>query len=544
MTGSPPDSPVPGPPGDQPEGGTEPAAGPTRAAGTEPAASAFGNVEALAGAARRKRPRWTLRRRLVLTVVGLLALVSLSIGAVSVAILRSSLLDRLDVQLASAAGRSGAVLGEGGVDRSRGFVVIPTADAILGGPAQPPGLLALVFDGSTITTGYTDSESGAIQTLDAEQVQLLADRIEQSTPVTVNLGGTLGAYRVVAETNRSGTLYLVGLPLSGVDGTAVQLAAIIAVVSLAGILLVAALAGWIVRLALRPLERVTATATRVAALPLDRGEVSLVDRVPAEDTDERTEVGQVGLALNRMLDHVDVALETRQASERKVRQFVSDASHELRTPLASIRGYSELTRRSGQELPPDARHAIGRIEAESIRMTALVEDLLLLARLDEGRELEVAPVDLTRLIVDALSDAHAAGPDHVWDLDLPEEPIEALGDEARVQQVLVNLLANARVHTPAGTTVTVALAAAQGRAIVTVTDTGPGIPEDLQSTLFERFARGDTSRFRGAGASTGLGLAIVAAVVAAHHGEVTVDSRPGHTEFRVVLPLAPGAARA
>lgn len=286
-----------------------------------------------------RRAPWTLRRRLVLTVVGLLALVSIAIGAVSVAILRSSLVDRLDAQLTSAAGRSGVVIGGDGDNDSRGgFFGAPTADAILGGPAQPPGLLALVFDGSTITTGYTDNESGAIRTLEAHQVQLLADKIKQSTPVTVDLEGTLGQYRVVAETSPTGTLYLVGLPLSGVDATATQLAAIIAFVSLAGILLVAGLAAWIVRIALRPLQRVTETASRVSALPLDRGEVSLVDRVPEADTDARTEVGRVGLALNRMLDHVDVALETRQASERKVRQFVSDASHELRTPLASIRG--------------------------------------------------------------------------------------------------------------------------------------------------------------------------------------------------------------
>lgn len=175
-------------------------------------------------------------------------------------------------------------------------------------------------------------------------------------------------------------------------------------------------------------------------------------------------------------------------------------------------------------------------------MTGLVEDLLLLARLDEGRELELEPVDLTPLLIDAVSDAHAAGRDHVWDLDLPEEPIEAIGDPARLHQVLANLLANARVHTPAGTTVTVALAAENDRAIVTVRDDGPGIPVDLQARLFERFARGDTSRYRdsagGGTGSTGLGLAIVHAVVAALHGEVTASSVPGRTEFRVSLPLA------
>ncbi|TFD85992.1 sensor histidine kinase [Cryobacterium serini] len=503
----------------------------------------------------RRRPRlpWTLQRRLVLTVVGLLALVSITIGVVSVVILRASLLDRLDVQLASAADRSAAALGGGGDndgDRlgdlpGSPYFGTPTADSILSGPAQPPGLLALVYDGSTITTGYTDDRSGAIEALTAQQVQLLADHVNQTAPVTLNLGGELGDYRVQAETSRSGTLYLVGLPLTGVAATAAQLAVIIGLVSLAGLVVVAVIAAWVVRLALRPLQRMTATATRVAQLPLDRGEVSLSERVPADDTDPRTEVGRVGAALNRMLDHVDRALEARQASERKVRQFVADASHELRTPLASIRGYSELTRRSGQELPPDAIHALGRIESESVRMTGLVEDLLLLARLDEGRELDMQPVDLTRVLVDAVSDAHAAGRDHVWNLELPEEPIEAIGDEPRLRQVIANLLANARVHTPAGTTVVIALAAEGNGVVITVTDDGPGIPEGLTATLFERFARGDSSRFRAANAagapstgSTGLGLAIVAAVLAAHRGEVTVDSRPGQTTFRVSLPRA------
>lgn len=501
----------------------------------------------------RHRSPWTLQRRLVLTVVGLLALVSLTIGVVSVVILRASLLDRLDVQLASAVDRSGVALGgvgdndgdrSGDLPGSRYFGT-PTADSILSGPAQPPGLLALVYDKSTITTGYTDDRSGVIEALTTQQVQLLADHVNQLAPVTVDLGGELGDYRVQVETSRSGTLYLVGLPLTGVAATAAQLAVIVGLVSLAGLVMVAVIAAWVVRLALRPLQRMTATATRVAQLPLDRGEVSLDDRVPAGDTDPRTEVGRVGSALNRMLDHVNRALEARQASERRVRQFVADASHELRTPLASIRGYSELTRRSGQELPPDAMHALGRIESESVRMTGIVEDLLLLARLDEGRELDMQPVDLTMLLVDAVSDAHAAGRDHVWNLDLPDEPLEAIGDESRLRQVIANLLANARVHTNAGTTVLVALDEHDERAVISVTDDGPGIPEELSVTLFERFARGDSSRFRAANAagtpstgSTGLGLAIVAEVVAAHHGEVTVDSRPGQTTFRVSLPMA------
>ncbi|TFD81513.1 sensor histidine kinase [Cryobacterium sp. Sr8] len=486
--------------------------------------------------AREPRAPWTLRRRLVLAVVGLLALVSLAIGLASVAILRASLLDGLDGRLASAADRSSAVLGSDGDGDEDHPRPTPSAEVILNGPAQPPGTLALVFDGNTITAGYTNDESGEIESLTAEQIKLLGENLDQSAPVTIDLGGGLGDYRVVAQTSRTGTLYILGYPLSTVNGTAAQLAVIIGVVSLIGLLVVAVVAAWIVRLALRPLDRVTDTAARVAELPLDRGAVDLVDRVPAADTDPRTEVGRVGSALNRMLDHVDLALETRHASESKVRQFVADASHELRTPLASIRGYAELTRRSGQELPPDAIRSLDRIESESIRMSGLVEDLLLLARLDEGRELEREPVDLTRMLVDAVSDAHAAGPEHSWNLDLPEEPIEVTGDASRLHQVLANLLANARVHTPPGTSVTTALAAEGDRAVVTVTDDGPGIPENLRSTLFERFARGDSSRFRGTG-STGLGLAIARAVVTAHRGEITVESREGFTRFRVTLPL-------
>jgi two-component system OmpR family sensor kinase len=274
-------------------------------------------------------------------------------------------------------------------------------------------------------------------------------------------------------------------------------------------------------------------------MELDRGEVDLSTvRVPEADTDTRTEVGQVGAALNTMLGHVGDALQARQASESRVRQFVADASHELRTPLASIRGYAELTRRGNYDLPKDVTHSLGRVESEAVRMTSLVEDLLLLARLDAGRDIETAPVDLTRILVDCVSDAHAAGPDHDWQLGVIDQPLFVEGDAQRLHQVFVNLLANARVHTPAGTRVKIGLEkTAAATAVVTITDNGPGIPKALQADLFERFARGDTSRSRASG-STGLGLAIVKAVVDAHRGSVTVTSRKGNTTFRVELPLA------
>jgi two-component system, OmpR family, sensor kinase len=263
--------------------------------------------------------------------------------------------------------------------------------------------------------------------------------------------------------------------------------------------------------------------------------VALSVRVP--DADPRTEIGQVGTAINRMLGHVAGALAVRQASEMRVRHFVADASHELRTPLAAIRGYAELSRRVRDGVPPDVTHAMRRVESETARMTVLVEDMLLLARLDSGRPLATEPVDLSRLVIDAVSDAHIAGPDHRWQLDLPEESVTVAGDAARLHQVLTNLLANGRTHTPAGTTVTTRLAVGDGVATLTVSDDGPGIPADLLPDVFDRFARGDTSRSRAAG-STGLGLAIVAAVVEAHGGSVEVSSRPGWTAFTVRLPVS------
>ena len=230
---------------------------------------------------------------------------------------------------------------------------------------------------------------------------------------------------------------------------------------------------------LRPLNRVAATAQQVSQLKLDRGKVALAVRVPPEDTNPASEVGRVGQAINHMLNNVEDALTARQASESKVRQFVADASHELRNPLAAIRGYAELTRRSGEDLPPDASYAIGRVEAEAERMSRLVEDLLLLARLDSGPAIEVAAADLTEIALNAVSDARAAGPDHVWTLSLPDEPIEALGDHHRLHQVVANLLANARTHTPPGTRVETGLAVVDGEAVLTVTDDGPGIAPEI-----------------------------------------------------------------
>jgi two-component system OmpR family sensor kinase len=472
------------------------------------------------------RPRWTLRRRLVVGIVALLAAVSVVVGTVSVLTLNDSLVSKLDDTVTSASSRLQNV-GDG--PRPGG----PGGAAPLAG--LPPGTIAgYNLDDTVVAVVLGDDLSATALTDD--QNALLATLTTADTPTTIDLGGDLGEYRFVV-TEAGNDSVLIGMSLAEVHSTVNQVLIVIALVTLAGLIAAFAAGTAIVRVALRPLERVVATASRVAELPLERGEVALAVRVPDEDSDPRTEVGQVGAAINRMLGHISSALTAREASEKKVRTFVADASHELRTPLASIRGYSELTRRGGHELPADVVHALARVESESIRMTSLVEDLLLLARLDDGRSLESLPVDLGQLLADAVSDAYAAGPGHEWALELPEQPVLVAGDGARLHQVAANLLANARVHTPAGTVVVASVVVGDAFADLTITDNGPGIDERVRDTVFERFARGDSSRSRVAG-STGLGLAIVAAIVEAHGGAVAVASEPGSTAFTVSLPLA------
>ena len=500
------------------------------AASPEPAPG----VGATDDAPRRGAPK-TLRRRLLILIASLVVLVSAVVGFVSVAALHNQLVARLDTQLEQAIDRAGRALDDPG-----GPLPIPPegADVLLRLPGQPLGAIAaLVTDRAVMYSGTIDRE-GDIDDLSAEAGATIASIPTDREPVTVELD-ELGEYRAIAAPTNGGYSYVVAFPLAEVNSTTTQLAITVAVVALVGLAGALALGAVTVRRALQPLDQVTETATLVSELPLARGDVELPEEVPVED--DRTEVGRLATAFNRMLGHVSASLSARELSERKVRRFVADASHELRTPLASIRGYAELTRLHGGELPPDVVHALGRIESESLRMTELVEDLLLLARLDEGRELRRDPVDLRQVVVDAVGDAQVAGPDHDWRVAVPDEALTVAGDESRLRQVLANLLANARVHTPEGTKVIVRLqprAATDGaaeRVRVTVTDDGPGIDPEVRATLFERFARGDASRSRRAG-STGLGLAIVRAVVEAHRGTVSVESEPGRTEFTVDLP--------
>ncbi|MFG2554460.1 ATP-binding protein [Streptomyces sp. NPDC048581] len=508
------------------------------------------------------QPR-TLRTRLVVASVVLIAVVCAVIGAVTTIALRTHLYGQLDTQLTEAVGRAtgfGKPPGDGpgkddpnnnGAD-DKGAKTLDLGEFVKrAGPQSAGTVIALVQNG-TITEAkvgkkLSDSTTADDFGMDDEdltdaQVEALNEVAQDNKKHTVDLG-SLGQYRVEYQTNVDGTRsYYVAVPTTSVDNTLNTLMLIEASVTAAA-LVAAGIAGTvIVGVATRPLRRVAATATRVSELPLHTGEVNLSERVPESETDPHTEVGQVGAALNRMLNHVHGALHSRQQSEMRVRQFVADASHELRTPLASIRGYAELTRRGREEVGPDTRHALGRIESEAGRMTLLVEDLLLLARLDAGRPLQFEQTDLIPLVVDTISDARAAGMDHNWRLDLPDEPALVSGDAARLQQVLINLLGNARKHTPPGTTVTARVQRRGPWMCVDVEDNGQGIPPELLPHVFERFARGDSARSRATG-STGLGLAIVQAVATAHGGAVTVDSVPGRTVFTVHLPALPAPPR-
>ena len=483
---------------------------------------------------------WSLRFRLLVGQVVILAVVCIGIGAATELALYRYLVAQLDTQLRDASQRSVRIIGEPPTapwrHHQRAFPRPGPGPVFLDAPGQPVGMVAAVTSqGGPVEAGYLTTAGGRAALTDTARAELGALPVNRP-PATINVDG-LGRYRVVAAfARRSHDVVITGLSMSDVDATMIRVLLIFAVVTAIAVAAATTAGIVIIRRALAPLRRVAQTAGEVVDLSLDRGEVALPMRVLESDANPRTEVGQLGSALNRMLDHIAAALSTRQDSETRVRQFVADASHELRTPLAAIRGYTELAQRVGDDTDAVA-HAMSRVQSETERMTHLVEDLLLLARLDSGRPLERESVDLSRVAVDAVSDAHVAGPDHQWELDLPEEPVIVLGDAARLHQVLTNLLANARVHTGPGTVVTTRLDADGTHAALSVCDNGPGIPEQLQSEVFERFARGDTSRSR-KGGSTGLGLAIVSAVVKAHNGTITLDSAPGHTDFTVRLQLA------
>lgn len=462
----------------------------------------------------------SLTARLVATAVLLVAAVCLCVGTATSVLVRGQLLDQLDAKLEQSSRRAGPGLPElrphGQDDHG------PRGDF----GNQEPGTLIAVMAGTATSGQVLGDRPDEEEALSAAQLDALAAVGEGAHAVEIP---GLGNYRVLSVSGGSGQV-VTGLPTRDLDETVGWLIGSEALLSLLAVAAAAGVGTALVRRQLRPLRDVAATAHEVAELPLSTGAISLDARVPTALTDERTEVGQVGAALNTMLDHVASSLEARHRSEQQVRQFLADASHELRTPLTTIAGYTELARNRPDDLAA-SETALAKVEEESARMKALVEDMLLLARLDAGRPLAHEQVDLSRLLIEAVSDARVVAPGHHWRLELPNDAVEVVGDEQRLHQVVTNLLTNARNYTPEGTTVTVRTE--EGG--FSVHDDGPGFPPDLiGGRAFERFTRGDAARTRSQG-GTGLGLALVRAIVSAHGGDVGLVSEPGSTTISVWL---------
>jgi two-component system OmpR family sensor kinase len=469
----------------------------------------------------------SLRARLV---VGLLILATVGFAVLaSVTYLeqRQFLFDRVDQQarVAVQAGSRPSPFMPGGRDGERGGDGAPD-HAPGGGPAGG----TWVFERNASGT-ITDKVCRACYTATAPK---LPSDLGTGRLTTIKSGGT--RYRVLARAAPNGGTTVAAVPLAETDATLHRLLRTSALVIAAILAVLGAGAWWLVRIGLRPLERMGDTAGAIAAGDLSR-------RV--ETATPRTEVGRLGLSLNRMLDRLEEAFAKQRASEDRLRRFLADASHELRTPLASIRGYAELFRIGAAREPEDTEKAMQRIESEAARMGVLVEDLLTLARLDEVREVIREDVDLVRLAGDAVDDARATAPDR--DIDLRSDGRATVsGDPHQLRQVFANLLRNALVHTPAGTSVEVAVSHDGTATVLEVRDRGPGLPTDENDALFERFWRAEHGRERGK-AGAGLGLAIVAGIVAAHGGEVHAENaQGGGARFTVRLPAgapAPTASR-
>ena len=485
---------------------------------------------------------WTLLRQLVIGVSAVVMLSQVIVGTMSVLTLRASVQGILDTQLAGAA--------DGFSNSVTKYRIGATTD----GEKPPPGtmkplthligqaegnVIALIQGGKVVDSAYF--VDGEARPAPPETVARIAESSwAGSEPRTVELPG-LNWYRMVARPGDGDEKLVTGVSRQPAWDAVTRETAIVAGMTALALVITALCTFAIVRFALRPLDRVAATAAEVATLPLDRDNHEITPRVPERDTDPRTEVGLVGDTLNRLLDHVERALADVAASDRRMRRFITDASHELRTPLAAIHGYAELTRQDASVLPEMTEYSLARIEAEARRMNSLVSDLLLLARLDEGQDMDTTEVvDLTDVVLDAVNDAAVSAPTHRWLTELPDGAVWVRGDRARLHQLLANLLSNARVHTPAGTTVTAGIGTGRGDDGVpyvelAVADDGPGIPQDLLPHLFERFFRGDKSRSGHAG-SFGLGLSIAASIVDAHHGTIAAESGSGRTVFKVHLP--------
>jgi len=463
----------------------------------------------------------SLRARLLIVTVVLVASGLLVANLATYHYLSGFLLRRVDQQLATA---------------------VPDAEVAFAPPLRPgdhpPGLPGVaygtyvaVLDGSgkTVVQRFLGPE-GSPPNLPAELPMWAPGG---SAPITVRSLDGATRYRVLANDVQftqngqpaTGTI-VVAIPLTELHVTLRHLMGVEFLVSAIVLLIVAGLALWLVRVGMQPLEGMGRTADAIAAGDLTR-------RV--EPADDRTEVGRLGIALNTMLARIEAAFEQRRRSEERLRRFVADASHELRTPLTSIRGYAELFRRGADTRPEDLAKSMSNIESEASRMGVLVDDLLLLARLDQGRPLEREPLDLAAVASDAVESARAIEPDRTIEL-VAGDPVRIVGDASRLRQVIDNLLDNARVHAP-GSPVRVEVSVHGEEAVLRIGDRGPGLDPEVEGRIFERFTRGDPSRSRGTG-GVGLGLSIVQAIVAAHGGDVTASSdEEGGAVFEVRLPV-------
>ncbi|HEX6681570.1 MAG TPA: HAMP domain-containing sensor histidine kinase [Candidatus Limnocylindrales bacterium] len=480
--------------------------------------------------------QWTLRKRMVVTVVGLAGLALLVTNIVGVTMLRSYLTDRLDNEVRRLAqivhNRPGVPNPNQGPPRGQDWVSFPkgVGDSMTFVSYSPSGTVETTFPADIKPPNFGNFE----------QLKALAD-VNIQTLTDVDSGERFRAVVIVRPENRGYAVAAIGL--SRVDNTVNQMTAIGFGVSALALLLLGFGGYQIVSLGLKPLTRMEEAASAIADGDLTR-------RV--SDTDRHTEAGRLGLALNTMLGRVEGAVAARVASEQRLRQFLADASHELRTPLTSIRGFAELYRRGGATSKAELDETMALIEDEAARMGLLVEDLLLLAALDEERPLRRTKVDLLAVAADTVRDAHVRSPHRTVELgDI--EPITVSGDEHRLRQVTSNLVANALQHTPATAHITLRVGrhedggktvASVGSpverpaAVLEVTDTGPGVPAEHAQRIFERLYRADPHRARSHGGA-GLGLAIVASIVKAHGGRVELTTSPGMgSTFRIILPLA------
>jgi two-component system OmpR family sensor kinase len=466
---------------------------------------------------------WTLRSRLVLVVALLSGLALLVANTVGVLLIRKYLENRIDAQLIGISRPLSSDSGPGFGPRPGRFRGL--------GPDQ------IMYFYSTDGTFDTSRSSPVDETRPA------VDAISPTPgrPYTVSTAAGSDWRVLTVDIPATGERALIGYSLVEVEQTTEQLILIDAGVMMLLLTALAMGAAFVVRIGLRPL-----TAMESVAADISGGNLS--GRVP--EADPHTEPGRLGLALNAMLTRIEGEVDARTASEQRLRQFVADASHELRTPLTSIRGWAELYRRGGAPPGPQLDETMARIEAESARMAVLVEDLLRLARMDQHRTLDLRRIDLLEIAADTIRDAHARVPGRqvllagLSDEEDTFEPATVLGDDHGLRQVVTNLVANALSHTPAGTTVTVRVGLARGdRAVLEVSDDGPGVPPEHAPRIFERLYRADSSRTRAKGGGSGLGLAIVAAIVQQHGGRVELLETPGGgATFRVDLPAVGDSA--